>query len=107
MEERKKGGFLFFFFEKAHGNSCSSSALIQNRERLSCETSGPTQSQNPSRWDSAQKHAQSREPLAEKLHCVRVSVASRLFPVTIRTAKFHPDVCVLFCYLSSQNKSKY
>lgn len=59
-----------------------------------------------SRWDSAQIHAQSREPLAEKLHCVRVFVASRLFPVTICTAKFHPDVSVLLRYLFSQKSSK-
>lgn len=49
VEGRKKGVFL----KKAHGDGCSSSALIQNRERLSCETSGPTQSQNQSLGFSA------------------------------------------------------
>lgn len=38
-----------------------------------------------SRWDSEQKHTQSREPLAEKLCCVRLFVPWRLFSICLPT----------------------
>lgn len=107
MEERKKGVFLGGFFSKKHMAIAVPALRSSKTERGSAARRLVQHKVRIPVAGIQQKHAQSREPLAEKLHCVRVSVASRLFPVTIRTAKFHPDVCVLFCYLSSQNKSKY
>lgn len=82
MEGRKKVVFVFFKEKKHRMMSvpalCSSKTargsaarrLVQHKVRTSC-------------WDSEQKHTQLRKPLAEKLYCVLVFIASRLFPFSL------------------------
>lgn len=78
MEGREKGCcFLKKRRKKAHGDVFSSFALIQNSERLSCETSGPTQSQNQSLGFRAKTHpiprATGRETVLRASFCSLVT----------------------------------
>lgn len=77
----RKGKRVFFI--KKHMAMAVPALCSSNTERGSAARRLVQDQVRTSRWDSVLIYAQSCEPLAEKLHCVRVLVASQLFPVTI------------------------